>query len=46
MKLNIYAVVILAINVVFSLFVMDKSNTYQSSLKDTTIQSDTFFNHK
>ena len=46
MKLNIYAVIIIVINVTFSMFVMNKSNTYQTSLKDTTVQSDTFFIRK
>jgi hypothetical protein len=43
MKLNVYAVVILVINVVFSLFVMNKSNTYQTRSKDTINQKDSIF---
>ena len=38
MKLNIYAVIIVMINVTFSIFMMNKSKTYQTRLNDTTIQ--------
>ena len=41
MKLNIYAVIIVVVNVTFSMFLMNKSKTYQTRSNDTIIQSDT-----
>ena len=43
MKLNIYAVIIVVVNVVFSMFMMKSSKTYQTRLNDTTIQKDSTF---
>jgi hypothetical protein len=46
MKLNIYAVVIVVINVTFSMFMMKHSNTYQTRLNDTINQTDSIFSIK
>jgi hypothetical protein len=40
MKINIYAVIIVVVNVAFSMFMMNKSTKYQTRLNDTTIQKD------